>query len=67
MADELDEAIETQLLTGVAGPKRVRGDEGEVEARSLTELIELDKYRRSRTARNRARVRTTKLIPPGTD
>jgi hypothetical protein len=68
MADELDQAIEDALTAGVANPKRVRGDMGEVETHSIPDLIALDKYRRGRARGNPlGHVKLTKLIPPGAD
>lgn len=68
MADELDEAIDAAILSNVAGPKRVRGDMGEVESQSVGDLIKLAEYKRSlRTGNRLFGIRFTKVIPPGGD
>ena len=65
MSDELANKIDTVAQ----GPKRVRTDAGEVEAQSLADMIEADKYlaaRAATAATNTHRgLRFNKLIPPG--
>lgn len=65
--DDAETAAET-LAAAAAGPKRVRGDAGEVEQHSLRDLIEYEKFRRAKCATTKAHrgIRLTKLIPPGT-
>ncbi len=46
MPDEVQTAIEE----GAQKPKRMRGDEGEVEQHSLKDLIEADRYLSSKAA-----------------
>jgi hypothetical protein len=45
MASDIDPVIEEALK----GPRRVRGDQGEVEQRSADELIKASEYLRSKT------------------
>ena len=63
MADEMDKTIEENAR----GPKRAKGDSGEVEQHSLKDQIEADRYLNSKkAAKSRGLgVRRTKLIPPG--
>ena len=63
MADDVEKAIEDSAK----GPKRARGDSGEVEQHGLTDQIAADRYLESKRA-SRARglgVRMTKVVPPG--
>lgn len=66
MSDELANKIDSTAQ----GPKRVRTDAGEVEAHSLAEMIEADKYlaaRAATAATNTHRgLRFNVLKPPGT-
>ena len=65
MADDLDNTIRENA----AGPKRARGDSGEMEQHSLKDQIEADKYLAGKDAVSanpaRAFVRV-KIVPPGT-
>ena len=63
MADEITDAIEQAAQE----PKRVKGDMGEVEAHSLRDQIEADRYLASKRAARKTGggLRFTKLIPPG--
>ena len=63
MTDEMDKAIEENAR----GPKRAKGDSGEVEQHSLRDQIEADRYLNSKkAARSKGLgIRRTKLIPPG--
>lgn len=56
------------LTAALAGPKRVRGDAGEVEQYDLKDLIEAHRYISGQCASTGARrgIRFTKLIPGGT-
>jgi hypothetical protein len=65
MADELKDVIEKSAQ----GPKRAKGDVGEVEQHSLTEQIEADRYLASREARAKPHkaLRFAKLSPPAAD
>ena len=48
------------------GPKRAKGDSGEMEQHSLAEQIEADRYLESKdAARKGLGVRRTKMVPPG--
>lgn len=66
MSDEVSDA----LKTAAQQPKRVRTDAGEVEAHSLTDQIEADKYLAAKAAASSSNVhrglRFNKIIPPGT-
>jgi hypothetical protein len=46
MTEEIKDTIEQNA----AGPRRVKGDSGEVEQHSLTEQIEADRYLSSKKA-----------------
>ena len=65
MAEDLDNTIRENA----AGPKRARGDSGEMEQHSLKDQIEADKYLAGKDAVSanpaRAFVRV-KIVPPGT-
>jgi len=64
MSEEIDEALEDNAV----GPKRVRGDEGEVDQHPLQDQIEADKYIKGRDAADVQTVglRFRQLQPPGT-
>jgi hypothetical protein len=63
MADDL----KTSIAENAAGPKRARGDQGEVEQHSLPDQIAADRYLGSKSvsARPHRAVRFAKLVPPG--
>lgn len=65
MADEITNAI----LTDAQGPAEVQSDSGRVKMRSLTELIEADKYlKEASAARSGSPWRGlywAKVVPPG--
>ncbi len=63
MSDEIQDAI----IENAKGPKRVRGDEGEVEQHDLADQIAAAKHVAGTTAATNASrgLRFTKLIPPG--
>jgi hypothetical protein len=63
MAEDLDKTIREN----VKGPKRAKGDVGEVEQHSLTEQIAVDRYLASKEATKSKGlgIRMTKLVPPG--
>ena len=61
MSDDLD-----IIRDAAASPKRVRGDQGEVESHPLTEQIAADRYLNSKQAMKKGRgFRMTKISPPG--
>ncbi len=64
MVDELDNTIRDNAT----GPKRARGDAGEMEQHPLTDQIDADKYLAEKNAgRNPAKGFTrVKIVPPGT-
>lgn len=63
MADDL----KTSIAENAAGPKRARGDQGEVEQHSLADQIAADRYLagKSVAAKPHRAVRFAKLVPPG--
>ncbi len=64
MTDELDNTIRDNA----AGPKRAKGDGGEMEQHSLKDQIEADKYLAGKGALVKKNFGLTraKIIPPGT-
>lgn len=68
MSEELS-SLENTIDTLAAKPLRVEGDMGEVEGRSLQELIAWHKYKASlevaTNTRKTSGIRFTKLVPPG--
>lgn len=60
--------VEDKLNEAALGPKRVKGDAGEVEQPDLDQLIKVDKYQRSKGSL-RAGIGhiglTAKIVPPG--
>ena len=65
MADEITDRIDT---TAAAGIKKVRNDEGEVEALGIDELIKADRYTKEKdamTANGYFGLRHAKLQAPG--
>jgi len=61
VSDDLDSTIRENA----AGPKRARGDAGEMEQHSLAEQVEADRYLNSKQAMKKGLgVRFTKLSPP---
>lgn len=65
MPDDLEQAI----IENAQGPKRARGDSGEMEQHSLAEQIEADRYLNSKKAAKAKGLglRITKLVPPGAE
>jgi len=64
MPDELAEQIEENAQS----PRRVRGDEGEVEQQPLRDQIDVDRYLSSRDAVDASKsrgLRFMKIKPPG--
>ena len=64
MATELEQAIKDNA----AGPKRAKGDSGEVEQHGLKDQIEADRYLNSKAAAKKKGlgIRMVKAAPPGT-
>jgi len=64
MPDDLKETI----ADNAAGPKRAKGDSGEIEQHSIQDQIAADRYLAVKNAAKRKGLpfRTTKLVPPGT-
>lgn len=67
MACDDADTISDAISAAAAGPKKVTGDAGSVEQFGLAELIEAEKYQRSKCAATNAGrgLRFTKLVPPG--
>ena len=62
MAKDLDKDIRRNAK----GPRRARGDSGEMEQHSLKDQIEADRYLASKEAAKRGLgVKRSKLVPPG--
>jgi hypothetical protein len=63
------ENLEDEIADNASGPKRAKGDMGEVEQHSLKDQIAADQYLAAKAAaRTRKRgLRFTKLVPPGAD
>lgn len=61
-------AASEALADAIAGPKRVRGDAGEVEQHDLGNLIEAERYQKAKAAASRPGrgIRLTKLLPGST-
>ena len=63
MADD----FEQRLRENASGPKRARGDSGEMEQHSLTDQIAADRYLNSKKAAGGKGlgVKISKMVPPG--
>ena len=68
MASEDAETISQAIMDAVTSPARMVGDAGEVEERSLADLIKADQYVAAKTAATNGRrgLRFSRLIPDGT-
>jgi len=68
MASTESNTASTTLNTVAADPAKVTGDAGSVENHKLSDLIEYDRYMRSKDAASSAKrgLRITRLIMPGT-
>ena len=64
MAKDLDKTIRKNAT----GPKRAKGDSGEMEQHSLKDQIDADRYLASKkAAKSRGLgIKLSKLVPPGT-
>ena len=67
MSTETD-ATDAAFAAAVSGPRRVKGDAGEVEQQPIPDLIAADRYAAAKAAMSTRRrgLRITKLRPPGT-
>ena len=63
MPDDIDKTIEENAK----GPKRAKGDSGEMEQHGLTDQIAADRYLSSKKAAKAKSLglRFSKLVPPG--
>ena len=63
------EDLKDKIKQNAEGPKRARGDFGEVEQHDLADQIEADRYLAAKKAAKAKRVglRFSKLVPPGAD
>ena len=61
--------LEETIRQNAAGPKRAKGDSGEVEQHDLKDQIEADRYLNSKKALRARRLglRITKVVPPGSE
>ena len=59
--------VADKILESAQGPKRVRGDSGEVDQHPLQDQIAADKYLKAKDATSGTKlgIRTVQLIPPG--
>jgi len=65
----MTEDLDNRIRDNASGPKRARGDSGEMEQHSLADQIEADKYLAGKDAvsKNPAKAFTrVKIVPPGT-
>lgn len=65
MSDDLEQEIEENAK----GPKRAKGDSGEVEQHSLPDQIAADRYLEAKKAARKPGmgVRIGKMLPPGAE
>jgi hypothetical protein len=65
---EVPKNLDKSIHENATGPKRAKGDSGEVEQHSLKDQIEADRYLNSKkAARKKLKgLGLTKLVPPGT-
>lgn len=63
MADD----IKDKIKENAEGPKRARGDSGEIEQHDLKDQIEADRYLNSKEALKKKGlgIRLSKIVPPG--
>ena len=62
----MSEDLDNTIRENATGPKRARGDSGEIEQHALADQIEADRYLNSKQAAKKGvGVRFTKLSPPG--
>ena len=63
MPDDLSD----EIAENAKGPKRARGDEGEVEQHPLKDQIDADRYLKSKEAAEKGpkSLKWTKVVPPG--
>lgn len=68
MASEDAETISQAIMDAVTSPAVMKGDAGEVTERSLSDLIQADRYVAAKTAATNGRrgLRFSRLIPDGT-
>ena len=60
------ENLENTIRNNADGPKRARGDSGEMEQHNLKDQIEADRYLNSKQAvKSGLGIRISKLVPPG--
>lgn len=61
--------LEQSIRDNAQGPKRAKGDSGEMEQHSLPDQVEADRYLNSKKAAKAKGlgVRMTKLVPPGAE
>lgn len=65
----MTDTVPDKIQENATGPKRVRGDSGEVEQHPLADQIAADRYLASKAATTGKKlgIRKAKLVPPGAD
>jgi hypothetical protein len=65
MPDEPD--LSETIAENAVGPKRAKGDQGEMEQHSLKDQVEADRYLRNREAAKAGprALRLARIVPPG--
>ena len=63
----MSEELDTTITQAAQGPKRVKGDQGEVEQHGLADQVVADRYLSAKRAagKRHAGLRFLKLKPPG--
>ena len=62
----MSDDLENTIRDNAEGPRRARGDSGEMEQHPLREQIAADRYLNSKQAlKNGLGVKRSKLVPPG--
>ena len=63
----MSDPIATAISTNAQQPRRVKGDEGEVEQQPIQDQIKADQYIAGKTAMSQPSrgLRFSKLVPPG--
>ena len=62
----MPKGLDNSIRRNARGPRRAKGDSGEMEQHSLKDQIEADRYLASKEAAKRGLgVKRSKLVPPG--
>jgi hypothetical protein len=67
MPDDPQPDLSDAIAENAAGPKRAKGDQGEMEQHSLKDQVEADRYLRNREAAKAGprALRFSRIVPPG--